>query len=208
MISNTLLITGVNEGGILENSFVERIPIILNETEKMCRASDLDAKQTMHMRLLAEELICMLPQLLYYGPGKFWIEADEKQIELHLKVMADKIHDYDVDRILSVSSDGKNAAAKGIIGKIAVAVEIMLGNNENIADYDSYGVWSRGLAGSDRSAFWSLEAYKDAFKDKQTQQEYSDDWDELEKSIIANVADDVRVGVLGGKIDIIVIKTL
>ena len=181
---------------------------IPQEAESAGEYLGLDDRSVLRLRLLAEELICMLPQLLYYGPGKFWIEADEKQIELHLKVMADKIHDYDVDRILSVSSDGKNAAAKGIIGKIAVAVEKMLGNNENIADYDSYGVWSRGLAGSDRSAFWSLEAYKDAFKDKQTQQEYSDDWDELEKSIIANVADDVRVGVLGGKIDIIVIKTL
>jgi hypothetical protein len=181
---------------------------IPQEAESAGEYLGLDDRSVLRLRLLAEELICMLPQLLYYGPGKFWIEADEKQIELHLKVMADKIHDYDVDRILSVSSDGRNAAAKGIIGKIAVAVERMLGNNENIADYDSYGVWSRGLAGSDRSAFWSLEAYKDAFKDKQTQQEYSDDWDELEKSIIANVADDVRVGVLGGKIDIIVIKTL
>ncbi len=31
-------------------------------------------------------------------------------------------------------------------------------------------------------------------------------WDELEKSIIANLADDVKVGVLKDKIELVVIK--
>lgn len=179
---------------------------IPQEAEAAAEYIGLDSKMTLRLRLLSEELICMLPQLLSYGAGKFWIEVGENRAELHLSVSVDNSRYYDVNKILSVSTSGKNAAAKGILGKIAVAVESLLGNNENIADYDSYGVWSRGLASTDREAFWSLEAYKDAFSDEDTQQSYSEDWDELEKSIIANLADEVTVGVLGGKIDITVFK--
>jgi hypothetical protein len=181
---------------------------IPQEAQTTAEYLGLDAKASLRLRLLAEEMICMLPQLLSYGQGKFWIETHEKNIELHLNVKIDKTRDYDVGKILSVSKSGKNAAAKGIIGKIAVAVESMLGANENSAIYDSYGVWSRGLADYDEATIWSLEAYKDAFKSQDTQQDYQEDWDELEKSILANLADDVRVGVLGGKIDIVVIKNI
>lgn len=180
---------------------------IPNEAEKVALQSRLDEKSALRLRLLAEELICMLPQLLHYGAGKFWIEHSGRDYELHLNVAIDKTHDYDVDRILSVSSSGQNAAAKGLIGKMIVAVESMLGKNENSIDDDPYGVWRRGLADYDEETIWSLEAYKDAFSSENAKKEYSDDWDELERSIIANLADEVRVGVRSGKIDIAVLKS-
>lgn len=180
---------------------------IPNEAESTALKNRLDEKSALRLRLLAEELICMLPQLLHYGAGKFWVETSGRDYELHLNVTIDKTHDYDVDRILAVSSSGQNAAAKGIIGKMIVAVESMLGKNENSIDDDPYGVWRRGLADYDEETIWSLEAYKDAFSSENAKQEYSDDWDELERSIIANLADEVRVGVRGGKINIVVLKS-
>lgn len=192
---------------ILKNPDEDHL-FIPRQAELAALQMGLDEKAVMRIRLLAEELICMLPQLLSYGMGKFWIETKEKQLELHLNVTIDKTREYSVDKILSVSKSGKNAAAKGILGKIGVAIETLLGSNENTSAYDTYGVWSRGLADYDESTIWSLEAYKDAFRSSDTQQTYSEDWDELEKSIIANIADDVRVGVLHGKIDICVIKNV
>ena len=186
---------------------MEDFSVIPEEAEKTAIYNNLNAKQATRLRLLTEELICMLPQLLHYGAGKFWIEWTGRDYELHLNVTIDKTHDYDVDRILAVSSSGQNAAAKGIIGKMIVAVESMLGKNENSIDDDPYGVWRRGLADYDEETIWSLEAYKDAFSSENAKQEYSDDWDELERSIIANLADEVRVGVRGGKIDIVVLKS-
>ncbi len=181
--------------------------IIPQQVQTTAEYLKLDEKTTLRLRLMAEEMICMLPQLLSYGMGRFWIETNQYQIELHLNVKIDKTREYDVGKILSVSTSGKNAAAKGIIGKIAVAVESMLGNNETETD-DSYGVWSKGFADYDKATIWSLEAYKDAFKSQDTQQDYSEEWDELEKSILANLADDIRVGVLAGKIDIVVLKNI
>jgi hypothetical protein len=59
-----------------------------------------------------------------------------------------------------------------------------------------------GVDSADYNYYWSLEQYKqEVEKEKQT-----DAWDELEKSVIASVADDVIVGVKGKKADIIVVK--
>ena len=56
------------------------------ETEKVAKYRGLDSKSTMRLRLLAEEMICMLPQLLIYGKGRFWIENEGEDFELHLSV--------------------------------------------------------------------------------------------------------------------------
>ncbi|MCR5142759.1 MAG: hypothetical protein K6C68_09575 [Ruminococcus sp.] len=53
---------------------------------------------------------------------------------------------------------------------------------------------------------WSLMNYINAFDREEEKQNRSEAWDELEKSIIANLADDVVVGVLNGKVDIVVKK--
>ena len=47
---------------------------------------------------------------------------------------------------------------------------------------------------------WSLTTYKKKVKAN------TEGWDELERSIIANLADDVTVGILGGKVMITVKK--
>ena len=48
---------------------------------------------------------------------------------------------------------------------------------------------------------WTLENYKN-----QAKKAKEEAWDELEKSVIASIADDVIVGVKGKRADIIVIK--
>ena len=48
---------------------------------------------------------------------------------------------------------------------------------------------------------WTLSRYKDSQKNSE------EPWDELEKSIIANLADDVIVSVKGNKVEIVIVKT-
>ena len=175
------------------------------EAEKVAGFIGLDKKSTMRLRLLAEEMICMLPQLLIYGKGKFQIEAEGRDVELHLSVTPYDMNASDRDKIISVSKSGKNAAAVGIVGKIVNAVEIMLADRAKIEKNDPYGYFSMGLAEYSDSTAWSLMNYRDSF-DSNAQTEKQEAWDELEKSIIAKLADDVIVGVLNGKVDIIVKK--
>ena len=179
------------------------------EAEKVAVYNGLDKKSTLRLRLLAEEMICMLPQLLIYGKGRFWIENKGSSYELHLSVTPYDMNASDRDKILSVSKSGKNAAVKGIIGKICASVEIMLENKAKLAVTDPYGFYAMGAASIDPitdEMAWSLMNYINAFDSEEEKQNRSEAWDELEKSIIANLADDVVVGVLNGKVDIVVKK--
>ena len=179
----------------------QNLDIMLNETEKAAAYSGLDKKQTIRLRLLAEELIGMLPELLEYIKGEFWIESENKNFELHLSATLDDIFAADREKLLSISTSGKNAAAKGVMGKVRSVFETMLidyvtAYNENYTTYYTMGMVSEPPY---YSSAWSLVKYKEAEKNE-------DEWDELEKSIIANLADDVVVGIKGKKVDIIVKK--
>lgn len=174
--------------------------------EKAAAFNGLDERSSLRLRLLAEELICMLPQLLIYGSGSFWIESTGRKYELHLTVTPNIGSDYDIDKIISVSSSGSNAAAKGIVGRIVTAVEAMLNSRAKLAKDDPYGDMPRGVAGIENEMVWSLNTYRDSFSSHSRRAEEAEEWDELEKSIIANIADDVTVGVKSGKVSIVITK--
>ena len=169
---------------------------LLNETEKAASYSNL--------RLLAEELVSMLPELLDYSNGSFWIESEEKKFELHVSLSPNESLTAEKrEKLLKVSTSGKNSAATGIMSKIKIAAQFML------IDYEENAVlnpsfYDYGL--HDNTAFssiaWSLNVYREKID-----QEKKEDWDELEKSIVANIADDVCVGLQGKKVDIIVKKS-
>jgi hypothetical protein len=59
-----------------------------------------------------------------------------------------------------------------------------------------------GSANVDYAYLWSLDQYRSTVD----RSERAEEWDELEKSVIASVADDVVVGVKGKRADIVVIK--
>ena len=52
---------------------------------------------------------------------------------------------------------------------------------------------------------WSLQRYKSAL-DGIEDMETEDAWDELEKSIVASIADDVQVSVKGSSVEIAIFK--
>ena len=181
----------------------QKLEIMLNETEKAAAYSGLDKKQSIRLRLLAEELIGMLPELLEYITGEFWIESKGKEFELHLSATLSDMFAADREKLLSVSTSGRNAAAKGVMGKIRAAFEIMLIEYVTTPAAIGYDYYDMGMMPNPAyySALWSLEQYKESAKENENA------WDELEKSIIANLADDVVVGIKGRQVDIIVKKS-
>ena len=176
---------------------------MLEETEKAAKYADLDSKQTIRLRLLSEELIGMLPSLLEYCSGEFWVECEGKKFELHVAVVVDDMLSTDRDKLFSVSTSGKNAAAKGIMGKIRAAAEMMLAEYFSLPVDMQYDFYNMGMAEPYYYAnAWTLNQYRQS-----AQEQDEEAWDELEKSIIANLADDVVVGIKGKKVDIIVKKS-
>ena len=175
--------------------------IIPEEAEKVAVYNKLSERQARRLRLLSEELIGMVPSLLEIGSGKFWIETDGSNFELHVSLVPENIVEVDREKILSVSKSGKNAAAKGIINKICLAVELMMVDYSAVAAEMPVEFYNMGMVGDmpHYSTAWSLANYKEQTNEKE-------EWDELEKSIIAKLADDVVVGITGKKIDVIVKK--
>jgi hypothetical protein len=53
---------------------------------------------------------------------------------------------------------------------------------------------------------WSLLQYKSMVEQEKQHKQSSEAWDELEKSIVANIADDVKVGVRGDIVEMTIIK--
>ena len=68
----------------------------------------------------------------------------------------------------------------------------------------SYGaIGINDTAMSDAVFSWSMQKYKSEIENRPEEEEAQD---ELEKSIIANIADDVRVGVRKNSLEIVIIK--
>ena len=188
---------------------------IFAEVDKSAEYNKLPKKQALQLRLLAEELVGMLPELLEIGSGKFWIENDGKDFELHASVKAENLSMDNKEDILAISKSGENAASKGIINKIRLVAENMLdlmsegyidtsGLASDTEYYDFYnmGATMSHVYNDAWQSAWSLSSYKQYAGDNRD----TEAWDELEKSIIANLADDVIVGVIGKKVDIIIKK--
>jgi hypothetical protein len=188
------------------NKGTKDLDAILRESEKVAVYNELTHKQALQLRLICEEMDGMLPNIIDEFDGNFWIEFENGVCKVNASIEFDEFSKEKKQNLINFSKDKKNVAAVGITGKIRSVVENLFMDEENLYTYAMVSrtfVSATGAVDSaDYNYYWSLEQYKqDVEKEKQT-----DAWDELEKSVIASVADDVIVGVKGKKADIIVVK--
>ena len=190
---------------------------VLAEVEKVTTYIGLEDKKALRLRLLAEELCGMLPGLIENFSGEFWAENDGDDYELHVELKADDMNIDLRDELISVSKSGKNAAAKGVMGKIRAVAESMLLVAADptlqiplsAGEYYDYHGFNMGFGYIDPAIScdpeyvyaWSLISYKTAVEEKE------DAYAELERSIVAKLADDIIVGVRGKNVEIIVKKS-
>ena len=187
------------------NKGTEDLAAILAESEKVAVYNGLTHKQTLQLRLLCEEIDGMLPSLINEFEGDFWIDFENGVCKVNVSIELAEFTAEKKDELIGISKNKKNAAAVGIVGKIRSMLESFF-LDETIVRHCSFspGVFSMATGyseGVNYSYLWSLEQYKSNVK-----QEMSEDWDELEKSVIASVADDVIVGVKGKHADVVIIK--
>lgn len=174
----------------------------LTEAEYFANLCVLSQKRCLHMRLLAEELLGMASGLLELRDGAFWIDEEEGHYELHLTARTE-IGAQARDKLVEASSSGKNEMHKGVSGKVRQAMEWLL-NPHSAGMTAPTGVYNGMMLALDPLyQEWSLECYRESLP----QEEKSQDWDELEKSVLGKLADDVRVGVKSNRVDIVIKKT-
>ena len=185
----------------------------LDEVEDFSRLMGFDERSARRARLLAEETMSMVRAIVDEFSASFWMESTpECNCELHLQAEAPM--DYDKKQeLISASTKQRNEASVGIMGKIKDFIEDSLYNMQDgasVAIGESQAMGMAGMVMNDIHMWsWSLEQYR---QDVQEQKKKGDDeaiddlLDELEKSIVANIADDVKVSVKGNSIEMIIRK--
>lgn len=172
----------------------------LGESEKAAAYEGLSHKNALHLRLLTEEMIGLIRAVAGDIDGSFWIETEGDEFRLHLK--AYKEMDYvQRDKLISVSTSGKNEAHRGLMGKIRSLFEAA-------EEYPFFFDISADEAFSDET--WSLRAYQNSVTMMLAQEAEGakEAWDELERSVVTRIADDVKVGVSGNDIEVVIIKKM
>jgi len=175
---------------------------VLSQAERVAAYQKLSPKNALHLRLLAEETMGMVRAITKDLQGEFWIENDGPLYELHLHAVTD----MDIDkreRLIAASTSGKNEAERGLMGKIRAFFEPA----EDVPLYLSfdpnpYGVYS--------DMVWTMCVYEQQLREqlKEDREGAAQAWDELEQSVIAHVADDVKVSIRGRDVEMIVFKKM
>ena len=183
----------------------------LELTEKTGAFCGLDNKASLRLRLLSEELIELMRSFTDDLVGYFWLEAQDNVVEIHLKTVIPM--DLKTRKeIIAVSSSGKNSAAKGMMGKIRemIATATLPDDPETKAMADqALGLMALGsqMGTYQGSYSWSMSTYVASIdKAYDVQTEAKEAKDELEKSIVANLADDVTVHIVNSDVEIAIYK--
>lgn len=187
-----------------------QIETALAQVEKVTAYKGLTGKNALHLRLLTEEMMGMMRSITGETEGKFWIEDEKNVYQLHLQVVT-RMDSGKRDQLLSAASTGRNESAKGLMGRLRDFFD--RGTDEDIASFTSPLLLPGMYAGSTTPTLdweWSMMRYEDALSSRVRENDAAakEAWDELEKSVVAHVADDVKVSIRGRQVEMTIVKKL
>lgn len=176
-------------------------------TEKTAAFCGLDQKGTMRLRLLSEELIEFMNSFSNDLFGNFWLEVNGNTVEVHLNTTI-PMDLQTRNEILSVASSGKNSAAKGFMGRIREMISLLTlpddPETKTLVD-QAMGMMSMGcqMGTHSNNYSWAMSRFVSTVEKENNQEEK----DYLERSIVANLADDVTVNIVGSDVEMVICKT-
>ena len=190
----------------------------LKTADWVARDSDLEGRDAMHFRLLVEETLGMVRAMAGEFQAVFWIEYEKHDYRIRLEAKT-HMHFEKREELLSVSSGGKNYANKGIMGKIRGLFETAISDYKEVRQMQaengvmglSYGAMGVDASNSMPQAVmtWSLEQYRQNVQAENglpEDEDYDEYLRELERSIVANIADDIQVGIRMDTVDMTIFK--
>ena len=155
----------------------------LDETRKVAVYRELKGKDSLHLELMTEEMLSLVRSVTGEMQASFWIEAEGAQYGLHLttKTVMDK---EKRSQLISSASSQKNEAAKTFLGYLRNAFEEAM-----VAEADH-------------------DIPEEALDDLANHPIKTDDmeWDGYERSVLRKVADNVKIAIRGGVVDMTVSK--
>ena len=182
----------------------------LEATEKLGAESGLSEKEVLRLRLMAEEMFGLFRSIVGEAEADYWVEEKDRTCKIHLN------SDVTLTRerrkaLLSASTAGENAAVKGFSEKVMEMIAVALLPKEEKPSMLSLGLMSLGSPGGYRAGSdyydWSMKKYIEELRNEDAGNAGAEEAkDELEKSIIASIADDVSISIVGSKVGITIVK--
>ena len=190
-------------GEVLRNNEADEI------LQDFAKANGITGRFFQHLRLLTEETLGMANHLLKDFNGEIWLESMASGYEIILEA---DVRESGAEK--PVPAD----APKGFMAKIAgvmncsYAFENVAEMPEDLAgmlpDYMSYGM-RNSKTDTAWAGRWSLSAYRFSLQERRkVNPEAEPVLEELEKSIVAQLADEVTIGIHGHRIRLVISKNL
>ncbi len=175
-------------------------------------SKDLDHKAALRIRLLAEETMNLIRSITGEMDAEFFLEREDDQVRLHLNtntiMFAAKRKE-----LMEISTSKENAAAKGFMGKLREVFELaLLPKDERSARESRIGMM--GLvdptALSTTSAeTWKMSNYKSSVDGMDQNTEFAQEArNELERSILGNIAKEVEISIVGDDVKMTILYEL
>lgn len=184
----------------------------LRQTEKAAAYQGLTPKESLRLRLLGEEMMGMLRTIVGEGSSRFWVEAEGKRFALHLSAGVRMNADMR-EALMKASSSGKNAAVKGFMSRVRdIFAQLSEPDGDSPAstdygfsyvDVDSFDA-SSGVTTHGMLYGWSMKEYRSSLEEHRLEE--PEKWDELEKSITARLADEVKIFIRGKVVEMVIEK--
>ena len=186
-----------------------RIGEMLELADKVAVFEGLTGKSALHLRLLTEEMAGLMRSITGENEGTFWIEQENGEYQLHLRVQT-ILNSERKERLLDASSSGKNESAKGLMGRLRDIFD--RSGDEDVVTYSNPLFLSGSLDYSSTPMLdweWTMSKYETELASRiKDDEEARKAWDELEKSVVHSVADEVRVSIKGQRAEMIIYKKL
>ncbi len=155
----------------------------IEETNRVASYQGLNPKETLRLQVIAEEMLSLARSVTGEMEASFWIEGEGKAFNLHLttRTVMDKDKRY---QLLSSATSRKNEAAKSLLGKLRNAFEEAMAAEVDHSD----------------------EIPDELIPDTVYQSIDDPEWDGYERSVLRSLADEVKIGIRGGTVDMAVSK--
>jgi len=141
--------------------------------------------------------------------GQFWVEDEDGTYMLHLLVDT-RMNTVKREKLLNTSTSGKNAYAKGIMGRLRDFFD--RNADQDIVAFTN-PIMMSGVYDNAQDILhdveWSMVKYRDdIYSTRDENAEHAAAWDELEKSVITHVADEIKVFIHNQQAEMVVYKKL
>ena len=193
-----------------------RVAQIMEVTEQFAQYLELEKKQRFYLNILVEESLGMIGMIAESFKGEFWIEGEKgenSEIHLQFRTYLDAEKRKELLKVATQESEKSTGFMNRLRGVIESCLYAALEDEEEetqTVSRPSAAYVPRGVVlptAISSGCVWSMEEYRKGMeKAENTDKTAKESWDELEKSIVANIADDIRVSMKGATVEMVIKK--